>query len=106
MKNNYERIRVCSDYGIAFDWKDEWNFGNDFARNVIIFGVDNSSSYHTDNRKKNLLILGEWNTFGLNGSFDAPEKNFSINFWKEKKNFCLVLDYGHNSIYLFANLLI
>ena len=52
MKINYERIRVSSDYGIAFDGKGEWNFGNDFARNVIIFGVDNSSSYHTDNRKK------------------------------------------------------
>ena len=23
--------------------KGEWSFGNDYARNVIIFGVDNSS---------------------------------------------------------------
>ena len=34
--------------GIAFDGKGSWSFGNDFARNVINFGVDNSSSYHTD----------------------------------------------------------
>ena len=30
-------------YGIAFDGNGEWNFGNDFTRNVVIFGVDNSS---------------------------------------------------------------
>ena len=30
--------------GIAFDGKGSWSFGNDFARNVVIFGVDNSSS--------------------------------------------------------------
>ena len=104
MKNNYEGIWVCTDYGIAFDGKGEWNFGNDFARIVLIFGFDNSSSYHTDDRKNNLLILGEWNTFGLNGSFGAPEKKFSINFCKEKANFCLVLDYSHNNIYLFVKL--
>ena len=27
-----------------------WSFNDDFARNVKIFGVDNSSSSHTDNR--------------------------------------------------------
>ena len=37
-------------YGIAFDGKGMWSFGNDFTRNVIIFGVDNSSSSHADNR--------------------------------------------------------
>ena len=31
--------------------KDEWSFGNDLAKNVIIFGFDNSSSSHTDNLK-------------------------------------------------------
>ena len=29
--------------------------------NVRIFGVDNSSSYHSDNRKNNFLTLGEGN---------------------------------------------
>ena len=103
MKNNCECIWVCSDYGIAFNGKGEWNFGNDFARNVIIFGVDSSSSSHTDNRKIKLLILGEWNTFGLNGSFGAPEKKFSINFIKEKTNFSLSLNHSHNNIYLLVN---
>ena len=34
------------------DGKGEWSFGNDYARNVVIFGVDNSSSCQTDNQKK------------------------------------------------------
>ena len=29
-------------YEIVFDGKKEWNFGNNFARNVVIFGFDNS----------------------------------------------------------------
>ena len=28
-------------YRIAFDGKGTWNLGNDYATNVIIFGVDN-----------------------------------------------------------------
>ena len=35
-----------------------WSFDNEFARNVIIFGVDSSSSSHSDNRKNNILIIG------------------------------------------------
>ena len=34
----------------AFDEKDMWSYGNYFARNVI-FGVDNTSSSHTYNKK-------------------------------------------------------
>ena len=50
-------------------------FGNEAARNVIIFGVGNSSSSHTDilkmkkNLKNDFLILGEGSTFRVNGSF-------------------------------------
>ena len=42
---------MYSGYGIAFDGADLWNFGNVFARNALIFGVDNTSSSHADNRK-------------------------------------------------------
>ena len=44
---------------MIFDGAGQWNFGNDFARNVAIFGVDNSSSSQTNNRKNNFLVLGE-----------------------------------------------
>ena len=42
---------MYSDYGIASDGNVEWNFGNNSVRNVGIFGVDDSSSSHTDNPK-------------------------------------------------------
>ena len=45
---------VFGGYGGA-DW---WNFGNITARNVIFFGVDNSSSSYVDNLKNGFLILG------------------------------------------------
>ena len=32
--------------------KGSWSFNDDFARNAIIFGVDNSLSSDTDNLKK------------------------------------------------------
>ena len=45
---------MSSDYGIAIDEKGKWNFGNESARIVVIFGVDNSSSSHTDNCKDDI----------------------------------------------------
>ena len=56
-------------YGITFDSVGSWKLDNDFARNVIIFGADNSSSSHADNCKNNFLLLGEAPTFVINGSF-------------------------------------
>ena len=38
---------------MVFEGAGSWSFGNDFARNVVIFGVDNSSSSHTVNYKIN-----------------------------------------------------
>ena len=44
VKNSDKENCVYSGYGIAFDGKVEWTFCNDYARNVITFSVDNSSS--------------------------------------------------------------
>ena len=46
VKNSDKEKRLYNGYRIAFDKKGTWRFGNDYARNVIIFGVDNSSSSH------------------------------------------------------------
>ena len=59
VKNGDKRKYVCSGYGIAFDQTGLRRFGNEFARNVIIFGVDNSSSSLADNCKNDFLVLGE-----------------------------------------------
>ena len=70
---------VYTDYGIAFDGAGSWIFRYGFARTVIIFGVDNSSSSHTNN----FLVLGEGPTDDINGSFGASEQTFSINLSKQ-----------------------
>ena len=43
VKGSDEEKYVYSGCGITFESTGSWSFGNDFARNVIIFGVDNSS---------------------------------------------------------------
>ena len=63
-----------------FDSAGSYNFDNDFAKNGVMFGVDNSSSSNSDNRKNNFLILGKDLTYDINGSFGSPEKKFRINF--------------------------
>ena len=63
---------MCSGYRIVFEGKGVWNFGNDYSKNVAIFGVDNSSSSHAENCKNRFLVLGEGDTFGINASFGAP----------------------------------
>ena len=35
-------VKVYSAYGIAFDGAGSWDFGNEDARNVVIFGVNSS----------------------------------------------------------------
>ena len=41
--------------------------------------------------------------FGINGSFGALEKKFSINLSKAKTKFCLSLHYNEDNSYLFVN---
>lgn len=36
-----------------------WSFGNDLCRNAVTFGVDNSLSSNIDNRRINVLEVGE-----------------------------------------------
>ena len=58
-KNSYESKNMCNGYRIAFNEDGSWSFGNEFAKNVVIFGVDNSLSSHNDNQKNNFLVLDE-----------------------------------------------
>ena len=63
-----------------------WRFGNYFARNVVIFGVDNSSSSHTDNQKNNFLILIEGLTQGISDA-GKTEKKLVLTLVKKIQNF-------------------
>ena len=57
VKNSDEENYAYSGYRITFDSAVSWSFDNDFARNVVIFVVDNSSLSHSGNQKNNFLIL-------------------------------------------------
>ena len=92
-----------SGYGVGFDRKGKFSFGDGFGRNVIIFGVEMSSSVHVDNNKKDILILGEGITQGLDDTALTTEKKYSINYTKNNKKFCLSLHYNGASSYLFVN---
>ena len=74
LKSSDKKKWVYSGYGTTFDSADSWNFDNDLAMNVLSFGVNNSSSSHTDNRKNKFLVLDEGPAYGINGNFSSPEK--------------------------------
>ena len=92
-----------SGYGIGFDTRPSFSFpSSGFARDVLIIGVDMSSSAHIDNKKKDILILGKGPTQGLEHTLTA-EKMYSINFTVTNVQFCLSLHYNGANSYLFAN---
>ena len=88
---------------MAFDGTDSWSFGNEFARNAIILGVDNSSSYHSDNRKSISFLLDEKANNDVNDSVGTTEQKFGTNFTKAKAKFCLNLHYDGDNSCLFVN---
>ena len=48
-------------------------------------------------------MLGEGDTFGINGSLGALVKKFGINFSKENTTFCLRLHHNADNSYLSVN---
>ena len=74
-----------SGHGIGFDRRSSFSFtSGGFGQNVIMFGVDMSSSAHIDNKKKDMLILGKGPRQGLKHNLTA-EKMYSINFTVTRK---------------------
>ena len=73
-------------YGLGFDRKGTFSVGNGFGKNYIIFEVDMSSSVHVGNKTKNILILGEGPTQGLDDTTLIAEKNIQLILLKIIKN--------------------
>ena len=80
---------MYSGYGITFDSGGSWSFDNDTARNVIIFGVNSSSSSHVGKRKIKSLIVSLGSTYEINGKFGSTEKKINFNFTKSNRKFRL-----------------
>ena len=79
-----------------------FSVGNEIGKNVIIFGVDMSSSSKIDNRKKDILILGKGPTQGLEHTLSA-KKLYSINSSKKNTKLCLSLHYNGANSHVFVN---
>ena len=62
-----------SGYGIGFDRKESYSVGYEVGENVIIFGVDMSSSPLIDNEKKDILILDKSPRRGLEHTLAAEK---------------------------------
>ena len=73
------------------------------GKNVIIFRSDMSSSVQIDNKEKDISILGQGPTQGLDDSALTAEVQYSINFPRSNRKFCLSLHYNGRNSFLFAN---
>ena len=73
---------LLTGYSTGFDSRSEFLFTDeDFGKNVIIFGADMSSSTYIDNKNRDILILGEEPTQGLNDT--TLTADFTINNMKK-----------------------
>ena len=81
---------IYSGKKIVFVGDSLWSLDNDFFRNVVIFGADNTSSSHTKNKKNKLS--GEEPIDGINDKTGTGEKK-NVNFTKTKTKFCSSLQW-------------
>ena len=93
-----------SGYGIIFDRTGQFTHPDgSIGRNVVIFGVDMSNSKHTNNKTRNVLVLGHGLIQKIDDTTVYAEKMYSPNFSVENKTYCLSLHYNGDNSYLFVN---
>ena len=73
------------------------------GKNVIIFGVNMSSSAHIDNKEKDVLILDKSPIQGLDDTTLTAETKHSVNFSRSHRKCCLSLHY--DGCYSFLSML-
>lgn len=67
-----------SGYSIRFGTRSNFSINGEWGKNIIIFGVDNSSSMHTDNREKDILVLGKNSASRLDNATITAEAKYSV----------------------------
>ena len=73
------------------------------GKNVIIFGADMNQSVHIDNKNKDILILGEGPTQGLDDTTETTDAKYPINFTQPRERFTLSIHYHGSNNFLFVN---
>ena len=104
-KNNYTGYGLCFDEGGEFGHTVRQGIFDRTtnAKNVIIFGVDMSSSIHATNRANNIHVMEKDFIQGINDTTIYAEKLFHNNFTEFGGKFVLSLHYNGDNSYLFAN---
>ena len=95
---------IYEGYGICFDEGGMFSMGNiNDGRNVLIFGVHESSLAHKNDKANNIFIMGNGFVQGINDTTLYDEKLDSQNFTAVNKKFVLSLHYNGDDSYLFIN---
>ena len=90
-------------YGVCFDEGGTFSMGNiNNGRNILIFGVDESSLVHSNNKANNIYVMGDGIVQGINDTTLYAEKTYSQNFTQPSKKF-VRLRYNGDDSYLFVN---
>ena len=88
-------------YGICFDEGGTFSKGNiNNGRNVLIFGVNESSLVHANNKASNIYVMGNLFVQGINDTTLYTEKVYSQNFNQTSKKFVIRLHYSGDDSYL------
>ena len=91
-------------YGVCFDEGGTFSKGNiNNGRNVLIFGVDESSLVHANNKDNNIYVMGDLFVQGINDTTSYADKVYCQTFTQPSKKFVLSLQYKGNDSYLFVN---
>ena len=90
-------------YGICFDSIWTYSFGNEYPKNVIIFGANLKNSVHAINRANNELILGKGIVQKINNITLYAEQISKTNCTVTNKTFELSLHYNRDNSYFFVN---
>ena len=97
-KYKYKRFGICFDEGGTFS---KGNINN--GRNVLIFGVHESSLIHGNNKANNIYVMGDLFVQGTNDTTLYAEKVCSQNFSQASKKFVLSLHCNGENSYLFVS---
>ena len=97
-KYKYKGYGICFNKGGSFS---EGSISN--GRNVLIFGVHQSSLLHSNNKAINIYAMGKGFVQGINDTTLYAEKVYSQNFTQLNKKIALSLHHNDDNSYIFVN---
>ena len=93
-----------SGYGIGLNSCLQFSHSDgSWGKNVIIFGADMSSSVHVDNKKKDILVLGEGPSQGVDNTTITAKATYPISFTESGKRLVSSFHYNGSNSLLFVN---